>query len=119
MNKPAWLKRGILVCHLPTATVFVPERLYDRAGTKMLTDPSGTEWKLSECDQLRFEHLRKGGTFAGQVELAIYPDARGLVVSNGTRKTLVKLWEPVSAEAAARSLASAFDGSIYSEEARS
>jgi hypothetical protein len=53
VTPPTWLKRGILACHTPTCTVFTPERLFDRSGTQMLTDPNGAEWKLSDCDLLR------------------------------------------------------------------
>lgn len=118
MNKPpSWLKRGVLVCHLPTSTVFTPEHLHDRAGTQILTDPAGQEWKLSECELLQREHLRKGGTFANAsgITIAIYPDPRGLILSDGCKRQLLRLGV-TDGLAAARSLASAFDGAIYSEE---
>jgi hypothetical protein len=122
MNKlPAWLKRGILAIHTPSRTVFEPDKLYDQGGNLYLTDPTEQQmWKASECDRLRIEHLSKGGTFASETTIAIYPDPRGLVVSDGLHRKLIQL-QPVSdfddGEEAARSLAWVFNGSVYSEEA--
>jgi hypothetical protein len=79
MKPPTWLKKDILVCHTPTRTVFQPDRLYSKHETLILTDPTGNEWKLSECDRLRIEHLSKGGCFASEMAIAIYPDPRGRV----------------------------------------
>lgn len=117
MNKPSWLKKGVLACHIPTCTVFEPDRLYDRAGTLQLTDSNGTEYRVSECDELRPEHLRKGGTIAGEMAISIYPHPQGFVVSDGMTRKLIRMGvkEFDDSKEAAMSLAKAFNGSIYSE----
>ena len=112
---PAWLKKGVLVCHIPTNTVFNPESLHDRNGTLQLSDCHQNEYKLSECDKLRLEHLRKGGSFASELAISIYPHAQGFVVTDGRTRKLVRL-NPYEAIEAARSLAYAFNGNVYSQE---
>ena len=119
IQPPPWLKKDILVFHNPTSTVFQPDRLYSKNDALILTDPVGQEWDVSECDRLKIDHLRKGGTFAGDTAIAIYAHPQGLIVSDGLQRKLIKL--PAIEELdeglrAARSLSQMFDGAIYSEE---
>ena len=117
-EKPKWLRQGVLVFYAPTRVVFVPEKCYKDNGTAYLTDCVGDKYKLSDCSELRPEHL-KGVTLmiTGATPITIYPNSRGLVVSDGCRKLLVipNAIEDDQAKAAAHNLAQMFRGEVYSE----
>jgi hypothetical protein len=56
---PPWLKTSPLACHVPAKVIFAPQRrIVFRNGSPCLLDVCEQHYPLSQCDQLRLEHLR-------------------------------------------------------------
>ncbi|GEM_PF-5054969 len=116
---PTWLTRDTFVCHQPTKTVFQPTRCGRKDGVVVVLDPCGQDYKLEECDRLNVEHIRSGVALFivdQHQALTLIPCEDGFIATSGDRRCKVEI--PDMGLAAARSLAAAFNGVIYSEETR-
>jgi hypothetical protein len=122
---PQWLKDGGFACHLPTRTVFKPERsLRQQEGSVFLVDCNGQTYLFSECDCLRREHLTRGMALLVSEDsdpLTVHPATSSgawFIVTNGTTRKGVGPMPLPNGEGLryAQSLSRFFNGAVVTLE---
>lgn len=117
---PDWLKTTSLAFHVPTRTIFEPQRrIVFRNSTPCLLDCCDQSYPLAQCDRLRLEHFRGVALWITEnQQLTVFRlTAAGneIAITDGTRKAIVRFPAPKPQDEtrqAAQSVASFFNGEI-------
>jgi hypothetical protein len=121
---PQWLKlphpRQPIARYEPENLLFIPQRrVVCVEGLPCLLDGRDRAYWISRCGPPELEHLAQGASFitATGCTFSIYRQGWLYVCSDGQRQVYLDLaTEALSAQVAAQTLATLFDGAIYSEE---
>lgn len=111
MNRPSWLRRGMICHHRPTGVAFRAHAL--KADSEALfIDGGGCLYPVLECEPAPpewFQRQKRWFFSEGKV-FPVYPHDQGFVLSANGRTVLIRLMDEVSQ--AAKALATAFDGVV-------
>lgn len=107
---PDWVQPNVFACHKPSRTVFLPAKRGRKQGHLVLLDPAGKDYPVEECDRFSLVDVQTepARLVTETAMLAIVPHPYALIVTDGQHRLRVEI--PDEVEAAARSLATFFNG---------